>query len=377
MKRFIFPVMMLLGLTEASQQAFAAVTCSALASTAIKTDNISPSASYTGNDLPVGSTIYRLKMHLNQSYGINCDGPYNLKSYLGVTTEPLGSPTIMNTSQGSGPVYPTNVPGVGVFVWSSYTGGGIDTLFSKASPMEYAPFNLSTAGNKTFGPTVDVSLVKTGNIPSGSVVDATKFPTIQWYIPSTSGYSGLPANLMRVTFTGSLHFITQTCTTPDVNVDLGSYDVTKFTAKGTTTPWRNASIVMQNCPAFTGFYSGGATALQTLSDSGTPAETSRYANIFTVSLTPANAVSGNIISVDSGANAATGVGVQMGYSTTVDAAATPPENIWTAGTSWDLPAPTDGRKTVNIPLAARYYQTGNTITPGKANTKMTVNIDYK
>ncbi|SNY80353.1 fimbrial protein [Enterobacter sp. CC120223-11] len=365
-------LILLTGVLFFSQNVWADVACQRHDPLITQAVNISPTVSYAGNDMPTGSTIYRLKMQVSTNPGVYCDGPFDLTSYWGVANEPLGAPTII----GGKPVYPTNVPGVGVVLWSSQLGGG-NGYFSKSAPMPYGSFKYASQGSQVMLTTVDVSLIKTGDIPSGAVVDATKIPGIELYFPATTGYSGLPFTMQTATFTGSISFVTQTCTTPDVTVNLGSYDVSKFTAIGTTTAWKDASIVMQNCPAFTNYYGGGLNSTQYIKDSGTVAESPRDANIFTVSLTPANSVTNNIISLDSGADAATGVGVQMGYSTSVDAAATPPQNLWTAGTSWDLTAPTDGRNTVSIPLAARYYQTGNTITPGKANTKITVNIDYK
>ncbi|SNY58565.1 fimbrial protein [Enterobacter sp. CC120223-11] len=368
----------LLWLTLFSQSVQADVSCQLNGSVAVETPTISPSVSYVGNDLPVGSSIYRLKMQLGTYPGVYCDGAFDLTSYLRVTNEPLGAPTIMTTPNGTGPVYPTNVPGVGVYIWAANQSGGGTSLFSKTSPMPYIAFQHASQGIIRKGPTLDISLIKTGDIPSGASVNASLFPSFEWYIPSTTGYSGLPVQLMTYSFTGSLKFTTQTCTTPDVNVDMGSYDVTNnFNAVGTTTPWRDVSIVMQDCPSFTGYYNGGSGNNQDIVDSGAIDEASRQATTFNVSLTPANPSSNNIISVDNTTDAATGVGVQMGYSTSVDTDPIPPQTLWSANSNWSVVAPTDGRSTFKIPLAARYYQTASTITPGKANVKIIVNIAYK
>jgi type 1 fimbria pilin len=179
-----------------------------------------------------------------------------------------------------------------------------------------------------------------------------------------------------MSFSGSVNFLTSTCTTPDVVVDMGQYEVSKyFKGSGSYTPWKDASIALQNCPTFSGYHSD-STKQQTMG-SGANTGITRTANIFTVHLVPRNTVTGNVINVDSGADAATGVGIQLGYTNDADTNLTIPQTIWAPGTTWDSRAPTDGRLTVKIPLAARYYQYASEVTPGKANSKVEFQIDYK
>jgi len=375
------------GLLGYAQSAQAQVACSFPANnpgqTHVQTINIP--ASYAGNDLPVGSTIYRSSASLSQAVGVQCNGPFNLQSILSVISEPSGAPTTMTTAYGTGPVYPTNVPGVGVVVWSGTgnNGSGINRIFSASSPAAYSTFSVDSAdgGNNLDGvgdSILDISLVKTGPISSGAVVDAGSFPTISWSIPATAGYSGLPLRLMTMSFAGGVHFITQTCTTPDVNVDLGKFDIgDTFKNIGSHTDWVDSSIVMQGCPTFSGYH-GDHGAAQSATDNAVASGTQRNANILTVSLSPANPVSDGIIGLDRGEEAATGVGIQMGYSPdNLNAAATSPQAIWTTGKSWNVAAPTDGRTTIKIPLAARYIQNAERVTPGKADAKVTFYIYYK
>ncbi|MGR7527279.1 hypothetical protein ACU6ZM_24250, partial [Klebsiella aerogenes] len=81
-----------------------------------------------------------------------------------------------------------------------------------------------------------------------------------------------------------------------------------------------------------------------------------------------------------GTDAATGLGLQLIYGKVVNASVSDmynARNMWKSGSSWDVPAPTDGRTSFKLPLAVNYYQTADRVTPGKANTQFTVNIDYK
>ncbi|MFK3659280.1 fimbrial protein [Scandinavium sp. NPDC088450] len=359
---------------------------SAMADTTCKNSAIYPAqtlvpsmnvpAVYTGNDLPVGSTLYRAKMTLSTNVGVSCDAAYTLSSILSVSQEMAGTPVTMSTVYGSGPVYPTNVPGIGVAVWAASPAGG-NVLFSKSSPADYVKFQRDSAGDVGQKQAINVSLIKTGAIASGSVVNATSFPHIVWSIPAASGYSGLPLTLLEYSFTGTLSYITQTCTTPDVNVKLGQYEIAKyFTGQGSSTPWIDASIVMTNCPTFSGYHADGAT-IQTVLNAEAARGTTLKANFLSVSLSPVNPVTNNIIGLDASDNSATGVGIQLGYSTDVDANTAVPEKLWTNGSSWDVNLPADGRSTVKIPLSARYYQNAEKVTPGKASAKVVFQIDYK
>jgi type 1 fimbria pilin len=179
--------------------------------------------------------------------------------------------------------------------------------------------------------------------------------------------------------TGWITITTASCQTPEVNVRMGSYNANKFNGKGYTTDWKDASIILQNCPKFSGYYANHYTGQVFPLEGGAANEPSRgrNPNVLTVSLAATDSVGDNIIGIETGDDAATGVGIQLGYSADINASATPPQKLWTEGTAWDIAPPTDGRNTFKIPLAARYFQVKNTVTPGKANAKIVFNIDYK
>ncbi|SNY69700.1 Fimbrial protein [Enterobacter sp. CC120223-11] len=354
-----------------STSAEAMVTCKA--STAYPAETLIPNintTSYAGNDLPLGSTIYDSHVNGSGMTGVSCDASFNLKAEMVVSDMPSGAPTLMSTSAyGTVYVYPTNVSGVGVIPW------GNDKRFS-GTPAEYGVFSVGSAGDNGQTLLIDISLIKTGPIASGATVNASSFPHLSWDIPNTSGYTGLPVHLASISYTGTIQFITRTCTTSDVNVSMGTHEIAdKFTGVGSTTDWVDSSIILQDCPSFSGYHS--LDSAQSVTGNNTASGGNVTATTFSVSLQPTNSVTDDIVGLDPGTDAATGVGIQLGYSTDTDADATMPQTLWTSGTTWDVTAPSDGRSTVKIPLAARYIQNASHATPGKANAKVIFNIDYK
>ncbi|MGR7254654.1 fimbrial protein [Klebsiella aerogenes] len=380
---------MVLILLSFSQSVYAVVNCKA--STTYPPQTIVPgiavSASYAGNDLPVGSIIQRQGITYSVPIGIYCDAAFDVPVAARITSTPSGAPITMTTDRGTGPVYPTNVPGVGVAVYTTSPISGSSQLIG-VSPVLIGrggvdgTLTSNTAGDGDIPSSsagyVSFMLVKTGPIASGSVVNGSSFPSLIMEAQAKEGYTGLPIIMQNISFSGSSQFITRTCTTAaNMTINLGSYDViNNFKSIGTTTKWTDASITLENCPQFTGYYSRGGVNLYSL-DSNNPSEAIRTPNIFTVSVTSVNPVADNIININPGTDSATGVGIQLGYTPdNINANATSPSTIWSPGNTWNLTPDASGG-TMKIPLAARYYQTNSTITPGKANANVIINIDYK
>jgi major type 1 subunit fimbrin (pilin) len=345
---------------------------------------------YVGNEMPVGSIIYRFEI-FTDPVGVICSssmgGNYTYQGFLTIANEPSGpSFTFNGTSFGSGQVYPTNVSGVGVVITSI----GSETTISSTTPYLARTNSYISGGGMSGGVSFGISLIKTGPITSGSQVKASSFPTVTFMIPAQAGYSGFPVTLNTINFSGSVNFTTSTCTTPDVNVDMGTHDVADtFHGIGTTTPWVDSSIILQDCPTFSGYYNESMYQEGYAFQSSAPGVTTvtgndRTANIMTVSLTPTTSIidaANGVIAVNntgSSGQAATGVGLQLGYTpNNYAASATSPTTIWTSGAMWNISPPSSGLGNFKIPLAARYYQTSNTVTAGPANAKVTFNIDYK
>ncbi|MCT4706697.1 type 1 fimbrial protein [Enterobacteriaceae bacterium H16N7] len=341
---------------------------------------------YSGNERPVGSTLYRASYQTGPFGGaeVTCDQDTTMYKFLTVTTEPAGPPTVMKTDFGTGPVYPTGVPGIGAVYFYSTPAAFI----SKTTPSypQQIDFKANvpatqitelTAGEGNF----DVALVKTGPVASGAAVSISQLmPHIALVLSPTQNDN--PAQLKIVDFpqSGWITITTASCQTPDVTVNMGTYETNKFTAKGYTTPWKDASIVMQNCPKFSGYYANHYTGQTIPLEGGDAQEPSagRNPNLLTVSLTTSNPVKDNlIIGLDSGTDTATGVGIELGYSNDINASPTTPANTWAPGKKWDISPPNDGRNSFKIPIAARYYQIENKATAGKANASVTFNIEYR
>lgn len=244
---------------------------------------ISISGTYAGNDLQVGATIYRNTIKNSSLVGVHCEDAFSLDGYMTVNSTPSGGGVSMETDGGRRYVYPTNVPGVGVAIWSG------SQSFSETRS-KYANFSLSNAGDLGRNLLLDISLIKTGPIASGSVVNASSFPHLTWDIATGGvniGYAGLPIHLIDIAFTGSINFVTQTCTPQNVTVNMGPVGNSFFKGKGSTAgTWRDASIQMTGCPTFSGYY--GKSNPQSSDGSGTASGGTRVANLFTLSVTPAH-----------------------------------------------------------------------------------------
>lgn len=354
----------------------AVISCSPSATQPPQNNTVSLSGSfYAGNDLPVGSVIYRTTVNSASVTGIHCDSAFSVPRFYSVSTEPSGQSFSFSNSPYNGEIYPTNVPGIGVALWFS------SNTFTKNSPLQRNDYALGNAGSYGIKSSFDISLIKTGPVDSGSVVNGISIPTVIMYAGVKEGYSGLPITTWAVSFSGSISFITQTCQTPDVNVSMGSYEVSEYFRKvGSTTPWIDSSINLENCPTFTGYYDHNNR--QTVTGSDTPAGSLMASNILKVSLQPLSNFIDNgngvfAVSSASGGREATGIGLQLGYTPDINASPTAPTTIWKNGDTWKITPPNNGTANFRIPLAARYYQTNQVVTPGPADGKVIFTINYQ
>jgi major type 1 subunit fimbrin (pilin) len=140
-----------------------------------------------------------------------------------------------------------------------------------------------------------------------------------------------------------IRIVPLTCTTRDVNVNMGRIALRAFRGPGTTAGRKSFAIELRDCPA-------GIQSIDYTLDPTTP-----------------------IISLDQGvvaleAGGATGVGVQL-----MDATGSPVPLQQPVRFSGYIP----GSPSVDIPLQAAYYQTADTITAGQANTAVRFTITYQ
>ncbi|ELW2862239.1 fimbrial protein [Salmonella enterica] len=228
-------------------------------------------------------------------------------------------------------VYNTNLPGVGLRLTGSQTGKVLpfDTSYG------YSP---SWVWVSIPGEGIKGELIKTGNITSGTLTNgvlARASIVNQFYFAN-------------VTLNGASTVSAAACTvtTDSVEVSLDKHDRAKFTGVGSTTAWK----------AF---------------DIGLDCSTSARIN---VRIDPASgAVAGrtDVMNLDGGGGdgSASGIGVQLWFRPNGGSAVKFGQETyyWTSAYG--------GRETVQ--LQARYYQTTQSITAGKANATATFTLTYK
>lgn len=330
-----------------------------------------------GPDTPIGTNVFTARFVANTPRPTCGSTPYalgtvNVKFGIDSLVLPLST---WGTGEYAGKVYETGVPGLGaVFEIGTIAGD------------KFVPFETtsSTNNNSTLAMgAVVIRIKKTGPVSPG-VVLGENFPTLNSFYAETPGYTGLPLRVATINFTGQLNIISASCTTPDTTVNLGSYSVADyFTGIGTSTPWMDSSLTLTNCPAFFGNYpkSNMAGALTVNESSGSLTIVDNMAlkapNTLEVSITPSTSIidsTKGLFSIKSGSGAASGVGLQLAsgnYNETSSLSLINLASYFTQSVS------STTSTNVKIPLAVRYYQTDTTVTPGKADGMVTVDILYK
>ncbi|WP_343583438.1 fimbrial protein [Herbaspirillum sp.] len=311
-----------------------------------------------GRDVPDGTVLYNQTILARGNFLINCPGtvPSTLMNQsLPVTPRALSS---WNTGTYAGKVYETGVTGIGVAIWR----GGV------VFPGSYT-LNNGSGLTWSIPSAFDISLIKIGPVSPG-VISGANLPTAQF-----DAIGGTTLGLMRTRFTGNIQIVSQTCTTPDVAVDLGAHKVSEFSGTGSVTPWRNFSIRLQNCPAF---YGRSASLRNTDSATGwVESNKTLNPNVLGFSLAPTTVTPlgfpGTVLPsrTSSGPKEATGVGIQIADS---GGSAVQFNTVLPSGIT---PTAVSGAS-YNIALQARYIQiTSGAPTPGPANTSVLFTINYQ
>ncbi|WP_330985939.1 MULTISPECIES: fimbrial protein [Enterobacterales] len=280
-------------------------------------DNINLGSITVQRDVPVGTMIYSQRLNSTQEGAaiITCTSP----SYT-LTASLLRDPSGVLEH-----VYQTGIPGVGIKVYLTA---------DPSTPFENPPYTdtISVSGSSVniAGSGAMVELYKTGPITSGTVTTGKLFSR------TYSGYEGFFGTLVG----GQVQQLACTLNQTSVNINLGDWMTTDFTAPGSSTVSKPVSIGL-NCD------SGTRVNVNIQGDADT-------AQPGTLKLTPEE-------------NAATGVGVQMldqnGAPVTLN--------------SKYLLATTSTTGTYTINWQAHYIQTGSTVNSGPANANATVSISYE
>jgi major type 1 subunit fimbrin (pilin) len=351
---------------------------------------LSPLTISAGADIPVGTVVYQGRWHgASVSSGLTCSSTTDTSIWYNFSVDTNATTTVSTLSSWagspfSGAVYTTNIPGLGVAISRSSTGDAF--TLGNAQYLSTTDLEGKLSGGKfTFilpDLTLYFSLIKIGALTPGSYsLNSAPFQIVSLRVANPRTHTApsgavLPNVVVQITALAQVTVSTQTCTTPDVNVDLGSYDKGQyFTGQGATTPWVDASVTMTNCPIFSGYYNASNSTLMFDSATGKESLASATNNNIGVRLTPMGNVidaANGIMAIDSTVSgAASGVGIQLGWG---ESSQTP--TLFNFAAEQSVMLSKDGRSTIRIPLAARYIQTAENPTPGKANGKVTFTINY-
>lgn len=368
-----------------SQHVVAAVNCNPTSNNPIvDTIKLAPMNISTGADVPVGTIIYRGSWISKAPSGdqIICYGssrnqePFNFA--INTITDTPPRPLVSTSTVYGANVYDSGIPGIGVV----FTDGTKPIIHT--SPTEERRLSATASNNvplhvgRVSGSTRYIELIKTGPISPGSfIISSSNLPKLKITydnINGLTGASGLPIISNILLFDGSVNINTETCTTPDVNVDLGTHDISEFTGVGSATAWVRTNLELTRCPIFYGYYNHANTVpIFNGNLSGPGSIPLPHANSISATFTPntsvINAASG-VMGLDTMTSpVASGIGIQLGWGEVNPV----PFNL---NTSQTMRLPTDGRSNISVPLYVRYIQTETALSPGKANGKVTFLINY-
>lgn len=300
-------------------------------------------ASCSTSDLSYTISPGKLSVSPSLDVGGVIPGSTQTHSVTGSCTGTVNSQVISACYEGLGAevsglpgVYETGVSGVGIELLNSsgqVVRGNGSTCDSTSTPIG----TLDSRQNYSF--TYALRLIKTAStVASGVLSSAMSRYGFSVYNNATLGTSN------TASYSATIEPVTTTCSVDPLNltVTLGDFPVSQFTHVGSYTSWKNFTITA----------------------------TCDNAATFTASVTSANGVNSqydDVINLTPGSDSATGVGVRM-LLDGVDL-------------KYDYPIPIGGTAVANvptsIPFSVQYYQTGEQVTAGKANTVMTIDLEYK
>ncbi|WP_447745441.1 fimbrial protein [Pseudomonas nicosulfuronedens] len=234
----------------------------------------------------------------------------------------------------------------GAGVWFAVTPGGNGRGWSGPPPAGWSGGGCGSSGSSSTwnaGGQARFALVTTGPVSagttlSGQVLKASGYTNWQGILNPQGSYSITPVNI-----------ITLSCSTPNVDVPLGIHRVSEFKGSGSTTNAVRFLFSANNCPAGMGKF---GPAIQYKVESVTSVLNS----------------SQSVVALDAGSNAK-GIGVQLldGNGSVF------PLNTYKTLSGYN--SSVGGNYSVTF--QARYYQVASTVSPGKANTSMTVTMLYQ
>ncbi|CQJ04938.1 P pilus assembly protein%2C pilin FimA [Yersinia frederiksenii] len=312
-----------------------------------------------GPDTADGTIVYRQTSSSSwfSTIGVGCTaaGPHQI-IYEFLST-PL-SRSAWNSGPYAGKVYETGVSGLGV-------------VLSSNSVIIPATVKIGCSTKTCAYPpslfVIDLSIIKTGPVTAGSI-NGTNLPCINLLMGQQGDMAlGYPS----MCFSGALNIVSQTCSTPNVKVEMGSYPVNRLATIGSATNWIDASINLINCPMFYGIYQNASVWSDGLGTLG-----AGKANSISLTLIPTTGITseGYLNIENQNEMSATGVAIQLASGTSENPTLL---NLNSQqGTTFNQVMTNNQGGSVSIPFAARYIKTAPLMTPGRADGKITFIINY-
>lgn len=300
-------------------------------------------ASCSSSDLPYTMNAGKIAVSSSLSVGSVIPGSTQTHNVKGTCTDVPANTAITACYTGSGSevpghpgVYETGIAGIGIEVLNrngQVIRGTSSSCDSSSTPMGA----IDESGNLNF--TYAVQLVKTATqVKSGSLTQAnTRFGF------GVKNGTALAAN-NTTTYSATIAATATTCSFDPLSltVTLGNFPVSQFKSVGSHTGWKSFYI--------NGVCDGDARV--------------------TATVTSANGVNSqfnDVINLTPGSDSATGVGVMV----LIDG----------VDLKYDYPipigAPLEPNIPMSIPFSVQYYQTDAVVTAGKANTIMTIDMEYE
>ncbi len=266
--------------------------------------------------------------------------------------------------------YQTGMPGTAV--WMSDWSGRLPGIplsrpqDSNTMQLEYTAQGVRIT-LQPIGYGVTIQVLKSGVINYGNVY-GSHFPTVAVDLNIPNSVNSV--RLLTLSFRGSQSISAQTCKTPNLKVPMGKHDISKFKQPGSTTGWVNSSIQLTDCPVFYGRMLRRTDDNTYYSDDGTMRIGDYTQNRLDARIIPATEIidsAKGIMAIKSGSGAASGIGIQLGWTTMN------PINFNSAASKW--PTPQTGNS-LSFAFVARYIQTEENVTPGRADATATFIINY-
>ena len=346
-------------------------------------------------DVPVGQVIAQKTLPITGwQFDIRCTSTaLNFYTLYRNPPKPL--------ADGFSNIYQTNVPGIGVRYVSSVSGtpGTLPVINSFSPAALGGGYVVSEGGARyTFNASsvykVIMEFVKTAPVTaSGVQINPMDLPgaEIRFGYGPGDGSDNLP--IVRFTpSASSLVITTPTCTieaaSANMLVKMGTHHTDDFGGVGTGTAWQDASIRLTNCAPFRGIRAASSTtstsqSALTNTNPGVPSsygvttDTNNTLDMNTLELTlspyepgTVTQAANGIFNIDGGANAASGVAIQLSQ-TESDA------GLINLNNKIVKSLPNDSAQSRVIPLYARYIQTDTPITGGVANGRLQYTITYQ